>query len=181
MPPKPRVKIPVHVFVYTIAFLPGAAYAHYWYKNAPSDEEHEEELRKKYSHIIEQSRDKQAQMTTFLQNMKDPHSDQQKQMNQILLGGRGQKKRLHAVDEKIYGTEEGAKLQQEAQLKAKKGKRKRKNKGSADADGAVGDSGKSDLKSGQQSVSVKGSVAAVAVVGALAVGACFFLGGKRSQ
>jgi len=26
MPPKPRIKIPVHVFVYTIAFIPGAGY-----------------------------------------------------------------------------------------------------------------------------------------------------------
>ena len=26
MSSKPRIKIPVHVFVYTIAFLPGAAY-----------------------------------------------------------------------------------------------------------------------------------------------------------
>mmetsp|Transcript_5958 Transcript_5958/g.9369 ORF Transcript_5958/g.9369 Transcript_5958/m.9369 type:complete len:115 (-) Transcript_5958:278-622(-) len=114
-------------------------------------------------------------MSTFLQNIKDPNSDQQKKMDQILLGGRGQIVRVHAVDEKIYGTEEAVKLQKEAQQKAKKGKRKRKKKKRSNAE----DEG--ELENGQQISHVKQSVAAVAVVGALAAGASFFLGGKRSQ
>ena len=108
--------------------------------------------------------------------MKDPNSDQQKKMDEILLGGRGQLKRVHAVDEKIYGTEEAVRLTKEAQQKAKKGKRKRKKKkksSNAEEEG--------ELENGQISSHVKQSVAAVAVVGALAAGASFFLGGKRSQ
>ena len=106
--------------------------------------------------------------------MKDPNSDQQKQMQEALLGGKGQQKRLHAVDETIYGTEEGARLQQEAQKKAKKKKRrKKKKKVNVDESDGLGD--------GQESSNVvKQSVAAVALVGALAAGASFFLGGKRS-
>ncbi|KAL7541889.1 hypothetical protein ACHAXR_011334 [Thalassiosira sp. AJA248-18] len=149
--------------------------AYIWYKNAPTDEEFEEELRKNYSHTIDTSRDKHAQMNTFLQNIKDPNSEQQKQMQQVLLGGRGQQKRLYAVNEDIYGTEEGAKLQQEAQQKAKKGRRKKKKKK------AGGDLEQSDLENGQDSSRVRQSVAAVAVVGVLAAGASLFLGGKRSQ
>mmetsp|Transcript_13598 Transcript_13598/g.29564 ORF Transcript_13598/g.29564 Transcript_13598/m.29564 type:complete len:173 (-) Transcript_13598:163-681(-) len=172
MPPKPRVQIPAHVFVYTIGFLPGVAYAYYWYKNAPTEEEIEEKLRKNYSHNIETSREKRVQMTNFLQNIKDPNSDQSKQMDKVLLGGRGQQKRLYAVDETIYGTEEGAKLQKDAQQKAKKKKRKKKKKSATPDEGNVDEN---VLGNG-----VKQSVAAVAVVGALAAGASFFLGGKRS-
>lgn len=114
-------------------------------------------------------------MTTFLQNMKDPNSEQQKQMEQVLLGGRGQQKRLHSVDDKIYGTEEAAKLQQEAKQKAKKGKRRRKIKKGSDGAAA-------DLENEQQSNRVKQTAVAVAVVGAVAAGVTtIFLGGKRSQ
>lgn len=186
MPPKPRIQIPAHVFVYTIAFIPGVAYAYHWYENAPTDEELEKELRKNYTHNIDTSREKHGQMNNFLQNMKDSNSDQQRKMDQILLGGRGQQKRLYAVDEKIYGTEEGAKLQKEAQQKAMtKAKRKKKKKKKAikesDGEESQGELGKSNLEDMQQISTVKQSVAVVAVVGALAAGASIFLGGNRSQ
>ena len=94
-------------------------------------------------------------------------------MEKVLLGGKGQQKRLYAVDETIYGTEEGAKLQLEAQKNAKKKKKRKKKKKSIDAD-----SDSSNAEDGM--VGVKQSVAAVAVVGVLAAGASIFLGGKRS-
>ncbi|KAL3790627.1 hypothetical protein ACHAW5_004194 [Stephanodiscus triporus] len=180
MPPKPKIKIPVHVFVYTIAFLPGSFYAYHWYKNAPTDEEFEEKLRQNYSQNIDNSRDKHAQMNAFLQSMKDPNSDQQKKMNEVLMGGRGGQKRLYSVDETLYGTEEGAKLalaaQEEAKKKAEKKRKKKKRESKASDEGSV--DGMSSSTGGRI---VKSSVAAVAVVGALAVGASFFLGGRRSQ
>lgn len=114
--------------------------------------------------------DKHAQMTTFLKNMQDPTSDQQKQMQEVLLGGRGQQKRLYAVDKDIYGTEEAARLQKEAQEKAKKGKRRKKRKGK----------NAEEEKSGLLNTGAKQSAAAVAVVGVLAAGASIFLGGRRS-
>ena len=120
-------------------------------------------------------------MATFLQNMKDPNSDQQKQMDQVLLGGRGQQKRLYAVDENIYGTEEAARLQQVAQQKAKKGKRKKKKKKKSSNAGDKGELTKNDLEKTEQDSHVKHTVVAVAVVGALAAGASLFLGGNRSH
>lgn len=129
--------------------------------------------------------EKHSQMTNFLQNMKDPNSNQQKEMNAVLRGGRGQQKRLYSVDESIYGTEEGAKLQKDAQEKAevdkkKKKKRRKKKKGDDDnTDGTIDEGNGGDENTTVRVV--KQSVAAVAVVGALAAaGASFFLGGKRS-
>ena len=127
--------------------------------------------------------EKHSQMTNFLQNMKDPNSNQQKEMNAVLRGGRGQQKRLYSVDESIYGTEEGAKLQKDAHEKAeadkkKKNKKRRKKKqGDDDNNSGTIDEG----NDGDTTVRVvRQSMAAVAVVGALAAGASLFLGGKRS-
>ena len=108
--------------------------------------------------------------------MKDPNSDQQKEMSQVLLGGRGQQKRLYAVDEKIYGTEEGAKLQHEAQEKAKNKKRKKKKNAASGNDGNI----EGSESTSWQENGVKQSVAAVELVGVLAAGASVLLGGKRS-
>jgi hypothetical protein len=128
-------------------------------------------------------------MNAFLQSIKDPTSDQQKQMQKVLLGGRGQQKRLYSVDETIYGTEEGAKLQKEAQEKAiQKNQKKREKKGSSNEGGnnlSSDDSGSSssnrtDTEDSNSRI-VRQTVAAVTVVGALAAaGASFLLGGKRS-
>lgn len=172
MAPKPKIKIPVHVFVYTIAFLPGAAYAYHWYKNAPSDEEHEANLRQKYAHHIEASKEKHESMSKFLHGMQDPkNKEMQARMAEVLRGGRGGQKRVHAVDESMYGTDEGARRQmQEMDKRKKKGKKKRKS-------GTVDASSEDDSARKQQVI--KQSVAAVAVAGILAAGASVFLGGKR--
>ena len=116
-------------------------------------------------------------MSNFLQNIKDPNSDHQQKMDAVLLGGKGQQKRLYAVDETIYGTEKGAKLQLEAQQKAdmkKKKKKRRKKKKSEENDNV--DAG---IGSSSSVISVKQSVIGVAAVGALAATASLLLGGKR--
>ena len=172
MASKPRIRIPVHVFVYTIAFLPGCAYAYHWYKNAPSNEEHEAQLREKYAHHIEASKDKHGNMTTFLQGMKDPNNkEQQARMAEVLRGGRGVHKRYAPVDESQYGTEEGAQRQMIEMDKTKKKVKKKKVKSGAKAS--------SDEESVQRQTVMKQSVAAVAFAGLLAAGASVFLGGKR--
>jgi len=118
-------------------------------------------------------------MSNFLQNIKDPNSDHQKKMDAVLLGGKGQQKRLYAVDESIYGTEQGAKLQLEAQQKAdmKKKKKKRRKKKKNE----VNDNVDADTDTSSSVISVKQSVIGVAAVGALAATASLLLGGKRSQ
>ncbi|KAL3805674.1 hypothetical protein HJC23_005918 [Cyclotella cryptica] len=171
MSSKPKIKIPVHVFAYSIALLPGTIYAYYWYKNSPTDEEHEAELRKKYAHHIESSKQKHESMTKFLQGMRDPNNtEQQARMAEVLRGGRGSQKRLHAVDESLYGTYEGAKLQKQAlEKKRKKGKSKK----------TKIEEQSSDEDYNGKHKAIKQSVAAVAFVGILAAGASVFLGGKR--
>jgi len=77
-------------------------------------------------------------MVIFFEAMKDPsaNKEQEQKMMQVLHGGRGEIKRHHAVDEKLYGTEEGVeqkKLADEKQLitqggKAEKIKTRKKNK-----------------------------------------------------
>ena len=117
-------------------------------------------------------------MSNFLQNIKDPNSDHQKKMDAVLLGGKGQQKRLYAVDETIYGTEEGAKLQLEAQQKAdmkkKKKKRRKKKKKSEENDNVD-----ADTDTSSSVIGVKQSVIGVAAVGVLAATASLLLGGKR--
>jgi len=109
-------------------------------------------------------------------------------MQEVLLGGRGQQKRHYAVDDSIYGTEEGAKLQKEAVdgsgkiIKKRKKKKKRKDKNDdKDIEGATlaNDNVTNDDDS---NVRLKQSVAGVVVAGTLAAGISMFLGGgKRSQ
>jgi hypothetical protein len=133
-------------------------------------------------------------MTQFLQNMKDPNSDQQQRMQEVLLGGRGQQKRLYAVDDAIYGTEEGAKLQKEAVegssgkiIKKKRKKRKNKEKeddssNSSDDMNDKGTTNNNNVTTTDSNVRLKQSVAGVVIVGTLAAGVSMFLGGgKRSQ
>ena len=114
-------------------------------------------------------------------------------MQKVLLGGRGQQKRLYAVDEEIYGTEEGAKLQKEAAavdssgkkiIKKKKNKQKKKKKRKDENDDDEGVTLASDIatNSTDSSVRLKQSVAGVVVAGTLAAGISMLLGGgKRSQ
>lgn len=192
MPPKPRVRIPVHVLVYTIGFLPGVAYAYHWYKNAPTDEEFEAELRKNYAHHIGNSRGKHEQMSAFLRNMQDPDSAQQREMSQVMLGGRGDKRRLHAVDARPHDADEAARLQREAQARVDKRERKRKRRKErrgeeetpGDAEKRPGGASEQDPDVLAPRVGVGGaarSAAAVAAVGALAVGAGLLFGGRRSR
>ena len=133
---------------------------------------------KQQSHTTQE---KHTQMSNFLQNIKDPNSDHQKKMDAVLLGGKGQQKRLYAVDETIYGTEEGAKLQLEAQLKAENDMKKKKRKRRKKKKNEVDDDVDADIDTSSSVISVKQSVIGMAAVGALAATASLFLGGKRSQ
>ena len=177
--------------------LPFLSLAYHWYKNAPTDEQFEKELSKNYSQNIQSSRDKHVQMTQFLQNMKDPNksAEQQQRMKEVLLGGRGQQKRLYAVDDSIYGTEEGAKLQTEAvmgrsssgggnnnDIIKKKRKKMKKKKRRKNREGNNDDSNNGSDNERSENKLLKQSVAGVVIAGTLAAGVSMLLGGgKRSQ
>mmetsp|Transcript_19577 Transcript_19577/g.24690 ORF Transcript_19577/g.24690 Transcript_19577/m.24690 type:complete len:214 (+) Transcript_19577:94-735(+) len=134
MPPK--VKIPMHVFVFGVASVPGVAYALYWKRNHDSDEAFEQKLQENFHSNIQGNRDKKQDMVKFFQAMKDQNNNPEhdKKMMSILQGGRGDIKRHYAVDEKLYGTEEGVMKKKEAEeammqdLEEKKQKRMEKKK-----------------------------------------------------
>ena len=95
-------------------------------------------LKKNYSNNIEGSKAKRQEFSTFLQGIKDPSSNAnaEKKMGEVLRGGRGETKRHYAVNEELYGTEEGVRLRKEAEDKQKqqtrrKDQRQRDQKGEA--------------------------------------------------
>ena len=209
MPPK----IPAHVFGYTLATIPGVMYAIYYKRNHQSDEEFEDMLRKNYANNIEGSRAKRQEMATFLQGIKDPNSnaDTEAKMAEVLKGGRGESKRHYAVDESLYGTEEGVRLRHEAEEEQKSQSRKKdaRNRGSTSSktkdwkeeldEVSKGGGGKVSKKKTKRKAKSKGSgddsadsvkvtssvdtkqLALITVVGAFAAGIGFLLGGKKSQ
>ena len=104
-------------------------------------------------------------------------------MNEVLYGGRGDKKRHYAVDEKLYGTEEGLekRLEAEKNIKLRKDKKRKKKK---KAKAATNDDHTNIQDLSKQKNDIKfpveaKNVAAVGAVGILAV-AALLLNGKRS-
>lgn len=129
----PRRQIPAHVFNYSLALMPAVAYAYYYNRNAPSDEDLENILRKDYSSTIKESENKRQQMTQFIENaVKKPTSDQKmdRKLSSVLLSGKGEMKRQLPVDKTLYGTEEGAKkaadMWEQAKLEQKEKRKKKK-------------------------------------------------------
>jgi hypothetical protein len=120
-------------------------------------------------------------MNAVFASMRDPTIDDQKKMNEILMGGRDKQKRLYSVDENIYGTEEGKASLEVAEREMKKAERLRKKKNKKkgiDNNKTVDDS--SAMTSGvDPSTIIKSSAIAVTCLGLVAVGASLFLGGNK--
>jgi E3 ubiquitin-protein ligase DOA10 len=120
-------------------------------------------------------------MNAVFASMRDPTVDQQKKMNEILMGGREKQKRLYSVDESIYGTEEGKASLEVAEREMKKAERLRKKKNKKkgiDNNKTVDDS--STMTSGvDSSTIIKSSAIAVTCLGLVAAGASLFLGGNK--
>jgi len=171
--------------------MPAVAYAMYWQRNHQTDEEIEKVLEENYTKNIQGNREKKQEMVNFFAAMKDPaaNPEQDKKMKEVLYGGRGEKKRHYAVDESLYGTEEGLekrKLAEEDGKKkvVKKKKKKKKKKKDVDSDGDEKVKMKEVDEGLEESGSAgfameKKSVAAVGAVGVLAL-AALLVGNKRS-
>jgi hypothetical protein len=74
----------------------------------------EEKLRAKYGNEINLVESKKHQMSElYMAAIKNPGSneEQEKRLQQVLRGGKGDQKRHHAIDTKYYGTEEGLEMQ----------------------------------------------------------------------
>lgn len=140
-------------------------------------------------HIPEQ--DKKQNMVSFFDAMKDGDPEQEAKMNQVLYGGKGDIKRHHAIDEKLYGTVEGAEQQRMAveaaaeeqssraikKKKRKKGGKKKKKK-KTDEDVVKDENEKTDSidKVGWTGSKV---IASGATIGTIALATILI--GKRSQ
>jgi hypothetical protein len=126
-------------------------------------------------------------MNAVFASMRDPTIDQQKKMNEILMGGRDKQKRLYSVDESIYGTEEGKASLEVAEREMKKAERLRKKKNkkkgvdNKDVDNEDDSAMTSSVDSSYTATGIiKSSAIAVTCIGLVAAGASLFLGGKRS-
>jgi len=121
-------------------------------------------------------------MNAVFASMRDPTIDQQKKMNEILMGGRDEQKRLYSVDESIYGTEEGKLSLEVAEREMKKAERLRKKKIKKKGVGnkTVDDNEDAVIQGVDSSTIIKSSAIVVTCLGLVVAGASVFLGGKRS-
>lgn len=156
----------------------------YWKRNHKTDEELEEILKESHGSKIQGNREKKQDMVKFFAAMKDPtgNPQQEQRMREVLYGGKGDKKRHYAVDDSLYGTDEGVekRMEAEATLKRKKKKRKKKKKK------AVDDELDTDVSKGpptdNKNIMFEGK--SVAVAGTMGVGilalVALSISGKRS-
>mmetsp|Transcript_40691 Transcript_40691/g.49526 ORF Transcript_40691/g.49526 Transcript_40691/m.49526 type:complete len:211 (+) Transcript_40691:101-733(+) len=128
----PRVKIPVHVFVFGVGIAPALAYAAYYQRNAPNDDEMEKLLKERYSDDIKKTQARREKMQEHFNAFKTDDQTTNEKYANILHGGKSTMKRMYRVDEGVLGTEEGAQRAAEEMKKVgvqqdvKKKKRKKK-------------------------------------------------------
>eukprot|EP00548_Thalassiothrix_antarctica_P005043 CAMPEP_0194133196 /NCGR_PEP_ID=MMETSP0152-20130528/3468_1 /TAXON_ID=1049557 /ORGANISM="Thalassiothrix antarctica, Strain L6-D1" /LENGTH=172 /DNA_ID=CAMNT_0038828463 /DNA_START=23 /DNA_END=541 /DNA_ORIENTATION=+ len=119
-----KVKIPAHVFGYSLALIPACFYGYHYRQNKLPEENFEEKLREKYSHNIDGSSSKRREMLKFLDAVKKGETD--KRIDEVLRAGKGKMKRQHRVDERYYGTEEGLRAKEEVIEEIKQGRNNQK-------------------------------------------------------
>eukprot|EP00977_Amphora_coffeiformis_P012666 scaffold3195_cov162-Amphora_coffeaeformis.AAC.7 len=127
---RPGYSIPAQGIVFTLLLFPVLAYAVYADKYGPSDEQLEAEIRQRYAGKIAENAQKKEAMAEFFQRaILQPDGTVDERLKQVLYAGKGGKKRMGAVDEKLYGTAEGVeekKRQEEEQKKREEYRRKKK-------------------------------------------------------
>ena len=156
----------------------------YWQRNKQSDEEIEKVLKENYTKNIQGNRDKKADMVNFFAAMKEQNNpEQEKKMQEVLYGGRGDIKRHYAVDESLYGTEKGVEgrmiAEKENEKKLKKRKKKKK-KEAEDAENMKKDDVVIDEQTKKGLTVESSGIAALGAVGVLAVASFLIGGNKRS-
>ena len=159
---KKVIEIPAHTMTFTVLFIPCAILAIYMMSYGPDEERVNDEVRAHYGNNLQIQQKNQA-LKEFFMNAEQGIEDQR--LQQVLYGGKGEKKRFHAVDKELYGTEQGLvvkqqvteELQQTAAEKKRQRKEQRrlkKKKASIDAVAAeVNDNDKDAAPSSSQSSS----------------------------
>ena len=124
---KKVIEIPAHTMTFTVLFIPCAILAIYMMSYGPDEERVNDEVRAHYGNNLQIQQKNQA-LKEFFMNAEQGIEDQR--LQQVLYGGKGEKKRFHAVDKELYGTEQGLVVKQqvteELQQTAAEKKRQRK-------------------------------------------------------
>lgn len=129
---QPRFRVPAHVAAFTVLLLPAFAIFAYSERYGPSEEELEHELQERYAPEIRLAKENNKKMAEFFDHAiraRDGKVDDK--LEEMIRAGKGGKKRMYAVDEKLYGTAEGVserKRMEEKLKKEKEEKRKLKDK-----------------------------------------------------
>jgi len=190
------VKIPAQVFVFSLLMIPVVGFALYAQRYGPEEEELEEEIRKRYAPDIAKSqRNNEAMQELFQHAIKNPDDGaEDDRLSQVLYGGKGEMKRLHAIDKELYGTAQGVeqrnRLQEELKQQAeenKKRRKRRKQKQQQDEvvvnkkkeDEGKSEAAKDETKKRFSSVDAT-QIATIAAVGTIAAVAGFLAGGRRN-
>jgi hypothetical protein len=123
-PKKEGFQIPAQGFLFVLLLVPVALMATYEGRYGPTDESVEDEIGARYAARIAENRAKRtsSHMAEFFQAAIHQPQDGTKvndDLHKLLIAGKGGKKRMHAIDEKLYGTAEGVaeKTRQEEQRK----------------------------------------------------------------
>ena len=179
----------MHVAVFGLLLLPALAFTAYADRFGPTEEHVEHELKERYGHEIRETHNRQDKMKEFFQHAIRQHDDGnvESQLDEVLKAGRGGKKRIYAVDNKLYGTAEGVAERQRQEEEMKKQKKKKRKKKEAVEEKTKREEPKEEKEKGpsmlsklSQSVDKK-SVLTVAVVAGVAGVAGFLAGGRRSS
>jgi hypothetical protein len=192
-------KIPAHIAVFTLLLLPCLAYTAVFYNGRDArQDELEEKIRARYGDRVQEATTKNQAMADFYQQaiLNAESGTQDDRLKQVLYGGKGEKKRFHAIDKELYGTPQGVeekkKVEEElAQEKERKRERRRRRKEqrkaaqaaegeSTDESGTAMNTEKNlpttSLGLGTQTAAV---ISMTAVAAAIAAG--FFLGGNNRR
>jgi hypothetical protein len=194
-------KIPAHLASFTLLLLPCIAYAAVFYNGMDErNNELEEKIRSRYGDKVQVATTKNQAMADFYQQaiLNAESGTQDDRLKQVLYGGKGEKKRFHAIDKELYGTHQGVeekkKVEKELALERERRRerrriRKEKRKAAlAAAVAAEGEStGESDTEKNARKTTSFGAlvnhqsavVISVAAVGAIAAG--FFWGGHSRR
>ena len=174
--------------------LPVLAFTLYAGRYGPTDEALEEQISKRYHNEQEHIIAKNKHMGDFFQKAILHKNDSdggggspvESQLDAVLRGGKGDIKRLHHVDQKLYGTAEGVaekkrvieELEEEKKKRKKRKKRRKKKELEAAAKTTEHTQKGETPKFSMPNVEAK-QVATVAVVATIAAAAGFLLGGSR--
>lgn len=192
---EPRFRVPAHVATFTLIMVPALGFLAYAERFGPSEEKLEEEIKSRYGAEVRENHQHNEHMAEFFRRTMDKGgiSKLDDRVEEVLHGGKGVKKRLHEIDEKLYGTAEGVaeKKRMEDELKEQKKRRKLKKRQAEekpeqpiavehDKNAPKPEESSSSSPSWTRKIE-PGSVGLVVVVATVAAAVGFLAGGGRSS